>query len=528
MEQLKTAIKKIISQRSAIDWMIVHDISKSKIQIAGVEFSFVDGKERRDGPFKTSQGYISLKSSSCIKEFSKIANELLEEIKSNPVALSNLFIIFTRTSYRGEDKEALIKNFKKFIGKSDCVNIFNLLISSLNSEYFKDGYSIKKPLNTNDWLDIFHSTHYIHGISDPLINCLQLVRSVRNRNIDFNILENMKPLLRAILVGQYGFDIEISRSKLKKMYQSAEELIFLSACLIEDSAPDRTAPDWLTETLIERFLENHWDTIGKQIFVHVFGLSYRNKSNNKLYERIVDLSHVVLLKHIQTESAETVSWISKFEFPNDFIALFGWLSSKKINLSEIPDSNRAAITNQFVSELQRIAKTIPIHLASENSSDPFTSFQLHEVKYQTALAYILLFLLSATDTNRKNIENVCHEFKTLFYGGFRASYLAIHFTELMILIGLSGNRLNGLDEAEYSSLKQYLKIISDTVLIPYIHLIERKDEIWNPESEREVFQYNAGNHLVITALEKIRKEEIGEHYGNFFKMINEVAIAEWK
>ena len=528
MEKLKTIIQKVISSKSAIDWMIVHDISKSKIEIEGVEFSFVDGKERYNEPFKTNQGYISLDKPSVISEFQKIANELLEEFKSNPIVLANLFIVFTRASYEGEDKETLLKNFKKQLGKDTCLNIFNLLITSLNNEYYKDNYSIKKPLNTNDWLDIFRSTQYMHGISDPLINCLQLIRSERNRKLDFDLLEKMKPLLRAVLVGQYGFDLEIPKSKLKQLYQNAEELIFLSACLINDSAPDKTPPDWLTEPLIERFLEKHWDTIGRQIFVHAFGLSFRNKNDNKLYDRTKDLSHTILLKHLNTENDDTLKWISKLEFPNDFIALFGWLSSKKINLNEIPDSNRAAITNQFVSELKRIAKSIPVHLASENISDPFTSFQLYEGKYQTTLAYVLLFLLSATDTNRKDVENVCHEFKTLFYGSFRATNLAIHFTELMLLIGLSGNCLFELDDAEYLALKQYLKIISDTVLIPYIHIKERENEIWNPESEREVFEYNAGSHLVFSAIANIRKHEIGKHYEDFFKMINEAAIAEWR
>ncbi len=526
MEKLKGIIQKTISSKSTIDWMIVHDISKSKIE--GVEFSFVDGKERYNEPFKTNQGYISLNKPSVISEFQKIANELLEEFKSNPIALANLFIVLTRASYKGEDKKTFLINFKKQIGKDVCTNIFNLLIASLNNEYYKDNYSIKKPLSTNDWLDIFRSTQYMHGISDPVINCLQLVRSERSRKLDYDLLEKMKLLLRAVLVGQYGFDLEISKNKLKQLYQSAEELIFLSACLIDDSATDKAPPDWLTETLIERFLEKYWDTIGRQIFVHAFGLSFRNKNDNKLYDHLKDLSHAILLKNIKMENDETLKWISKFEFPNDFIALFGWLSSKEIKLSEIPDSNRAAITNQFVSELQRITKSIPIHLASENSSDPFTSFQLYERKYQVALAYVLLFLLSATDTNRKDIENVCHEFKTLFYGGFRATHLATHFTELMLLIGLSGNWLNGLNEAEYLALKQYLKIISDTVLIPYIHLKEREDEIWNPESEREGFEYNAGSHLVISALTNVRKHEIAKYYKELFQVINEIALAKWE
>jgi hypothetical protein len=92
---------------------------------------------------------------------------------------------------------------------------------------------------------------------------------------------------------------------------------------------------------------------------------------------------------------------------------------------------------------------------------------------------------------------------------------------------LSGNRLNGLDENARLSLKQYLKIITDTVLIPYIHLAERDDEIWNPESEKEVFQFNAGRYLITTALVNIKKHEIAQYYNDFFKSIDSIKIAQW-
>lgn len=367
----------------------------------------------------------------------------------------------------------------------------------------------------------------MHSISDPLINCLQLLDSERNHKIDFVFLEKMDPLLRAVLIGQYNYDIVISKSKLEQLYESVAELTFLSACLIDNVMRDKIPPDWLTETLAERFLAN-WDIIGKEIFVHVFGLSFRNKNENKIYKRLQDLIHIILLKKIRSENDETSKWISQFEFPNDFIALFGWLSFKTVILNDIPDSNREAITNQFIAELKRIVKSIPVYLASENSRDPFASFQLHEVKYQTALAYILYFLLFATDKNRNDIKNVCYQFKPLFYGGDSAVYLATWFTEIMILIGLSGNCICGFDDETISSLKQYLNIIAETIMIPYIHLAERDDAVWNTESDNKAFQFNAGKYLVTTYMRRIRNSEIEEHYNEFFRIINNVAIAEWK
>lgn len=527
MEQLKAVIQKIIPQNTEVHWMIIHEISKVKIEIEGIEFSFVDGKERRDHPFNTSQGYISLTTPNAISEFSKIVNELSEEFKSSPIALANLFIVITRASYNGEEKETLIKDFKNKIGKDYCIDIFNTLLASLNREYYKHSYSKKEPSTTNDWLAILNSSQYMHNISDPLINCLQLMMIERNCEIDFDLLEKMNPLLRAVLIGQYNFELIISKSKLEQLYGRVEELTFLSAYLIDAVAPDRIPPDWLTETLVKRFLAN-WDIIGKEIFVHIYGLSFRNKKQNKLYKRLENLISIILTEKIQSENDEILKWISKLEFSNDFIALFGWLSLKELDCNKIPNPNRETITNQFISELQRIVELIPVYLASENSEDPFASFQLYEGKYQTTLAYILLFLLFATDKNRKDIRNVCHQFKPLFYGGYRAVYLATRFTEIMILIGLSGNSIHGFDEEESSSLEQYLKIIADTILIPYIHLAERDDEIWDPKSENKAAQYNAGKYLVTTYMRNIRNSEIREHYNDFFKIINEVAIAEWK
>jgi len=298
MEQMKAIIHKLLSEKLIIDWLIVHDISKSNIEIFGVEFSFVDGKERRDEAFKTNQGYISLKTPSSITEFTKVVTELTEEFKSNSLALANLFIIISRTSYSGEEKEVLIKKFKKHLGKDICQKVFNLLIASLNSEYYKDSHSFKSPKSTNDWLEILRSAEYMHSISDPLINCLQLVMGERNRNINFEIIENMKPLLRAVLIGQYGFYINISTKKIKLLYRSLEELTFLSACLIDASEANKTSPNWLTENLVKQFVETHWDIIGKGIFVHAFGFSYRNKNRNKLYENLEDLIHAILVKKL--------------------------------------------------------------------------------------------------------------------------------------------------------------------------------------------------------------------------------------
>jgi len=252
MEELKQIIHKILSDKSSeIDWLIVHAIHKSATKITGVEFSFVDGKERQDEPFKTNQGYISLKKADTIENFKIIVGELSTEFKTNPISLANLFIVTTRASYTGEDDGTLLNVFKGNIGKENCSIIFDLLINSLNAAYHNEKrYIDKQPENTNEWLTLFRSTQYLHGFSDPILNCLQLVRDERSRSLDFDLIQNMKPLLRAVLMGWYGYDLTISQATQVKLYKNEQELAFLSACLVDDFSGEKVLPDWLNPELI--------------------------------------------------------------------------------------------------------------------------------------------------------------------------------------------------------------------------------------------------------------------------------------
>ena len=151
MEELKINISKILLDSLKVDWFIIHKISKDKLNIEGIGFSFVNGIERIDEPFKSNLGYISLKNPSIISEFGILIAELLQEFKFNPIALANIFIITTRVSYSGSDKEILIENFKKTIGTKKSNNTFSILTDSLNAEYYKHHHlKDSKPKNTNE------------------------------------------------------------------------------------------------------------------------------------------------------------------------------------------------------------------------------------------------------------------------------------------------------------------------------------------------------------------------------------------
>ncbi|MDR2083749.1 MAG: hypothetical protein LBP67_01985 [Bacteroidales bacterium] len=527
MEQLKTYIQRILSEKSTIDWLIVHTVSKHGNIIDGLEFSFVDEQERLDEPFKTCQGYISLKRDDAIKKFNELIVELSDYFKENLITLANLFIIATRTCYKGEDKKTILKNFKQKTGQSLCNKIFAKLIDSLNSDYYKDNHFNKNQFkSTDEWIEIFRSAQYAHSISDPLVESLFLVQDKQGYNLNYNLLKNMKPFMRAVLIEQYGFILEISNRGLRAIYENQYELSFLSAYLINIHSSE--VPNWLSQELVEKFITKHWGSIGKQVFVHVFGLSYRNKNQNEVIESLGNLIHEVLYDRLSKDSEESKKLINTFEFPKDFIALFYWFDLKHVDTNSITEINKTTILGRFIQELQRINNELPTFFASEHSSDPWVSFQFGEQKYQITFAYLLWFLLYATCEDNKQLKKIFYKIKPLFYGGFRACRLATQFTELMLLIGLSAIHLNDIDKNGWSSIKKYLAIIEETVLIPYIHIAERNSEIWDINNKIEMPQYQAGLYLVNDFLYRIRNSEINEHYKDFIATIDDIKIAKWK
>ncbi|RTZ02723.1 hypothetical protein EKL98_12745 [Flavobacterium bomense] len=528
MKKLKSSIQKVVTECTYIDWLILHKIENLTKSTTNVSFSSIDEKEAPSKPFNKNEGYISLKNSKMIKIFNEIILELVNDFANNTIAISNLFIILTRTSYNGENEEILIENFKNKIGKKQSKNIFQFLLASLNEEYFKRRYSKKEfPDNPNEWLQLFQASQYSSQMSDPIIAALQLVKSGTDRKLDFVYIENMTPIIRAVLIGWYAFDIKISKAKMLEVLKNKNELVFLSAYIIDDIGSDKIIPNWLNQNLINKFIEDHWDNIGKHLFIHIFGLSYRNQSQGKWNKKIENFIHKTLYKKIVSDDFDFPIWMNKIIFPDSFIALFSWFTTKKISFNKITEKNKKEILNQFISELQRISKELPNSLASENSFDPFDSYRLNELKYRNALAFLLLFFLFDTTENLKEIKNICYDFKPLFYGGYSSRSLATHFTEIIFLIALSGNKIKGVEDDKFEKIKQLLDILEETVLVPYIHISERQEEIWNPECEKEIMTFNTGKFLINNDLKELKKSKVKNHYSQLYGTLELIKIAQW-
>jgi len=524
---MKDTFLKILKASSEIDWFITHKLSKEEFN--DISFSFVDGEERYDNPFKTNLGYISFNKETFLKEYQKTITELINELKSNDFALANIYILITRTSFKREDDNVLEKAFKKEVGKKNIKSIYELLAKSLNENYYSqlpkktDNYK-----SLNDWLEIFNSTAYLHDTSDTLSSILLLADINSLQKIEYEKIKIFNPLIRSRLISWFDTSVELDKDELLELISvNSKEASFFAALLIENDG----FPKWVNDTSLKVFVIKYWDTIGKDLFLHIFGISYRNK--NKDFSILKTIIHSILFEKIKTKNDFNENWFNSLDFPNDFIALFNWIHDNKITLENIDDSNKKLIANSLMSSLNCISDNFNEYIASENNYFPFKSHQLNEEKYQTSLSYILLFITTLDEVSFKIIKNefnsLAFKIRPQYYGSYRSRYLARNFTEILLLIVLSAINISNISEPIIKNIKSLLSILNKTILIPYIHLTEREEEIWNKETEKSSFQYKIGEYLINDYLKKVKnnKNNVKDCFKDLFELFDNVKVAEW-
>jgi hypothetical protein len=526
MNEFKTLIKGEIDTNQSVNWLIIHQLAVKGATIIDVKFSFVEGKENLYEPFKTNQGHLTLEDKVAYKEFAKLVRELTNEYGDDINALANLYVLINRVSYPHGEKP-LVEIFKKTISNDRTHEVYKYLVEILNDDYYKHHrLGAKETENMEAWLTLFHSAQYRHSIADPLMSVLQLVKP-KGLNLPFSLIRPMNAIMRATLIGWYGYDIGIAAQEMTPIYSDQKELIFLSAYLINIHREEKKIPQWLSSDLVEIFLKREWDKIGRYFLIHNYGMNFRRQQENKVYAKMRRLASKFLERTFFSESLETADWISHLEYPGHFIAICSWLIENKKRFGKISKSNRSKMLDQFIKEMQGIAHRIPDLIAEKNGNEPFLASHLGDAKYLNTLAYLFILFLYAEEDQLRSFKNICFDFKTLFYGGYRAISIAEHFAEVIILMVLSGINITNISKESFPKLNTLLKIISETILLPFVHLIEREEDIWNPQYEFGVSYSNAGRHQINEMLLKIKQNNIFAHYEAFFEKIEQIKVAQW-
>lgn len=519
-----------LDSQSEVNWHILYDLSKSIESIEGLSFSFFNDRRSFDLPFEQHLGYLNVEDSSR-EDFLGQFKKIILANSTDVLQLANIFVLYTRISANEEFLHELLTQYKSIITVK-WEDIFKKLIASLNDKYFAHHYlSVKQPKNVQEWLDIFRSAQGFHTIQDSVIEVLKLIPDRKGRHIDYNLVLQMRPLLRATLMGWYNFEIDVKTEELFEIIASNEtEAAFVAATLLDDIYSDATAPPWLNTEILRVYFKKYWLSIGKPLFVHTYGISYRNKSNNQLFSILEGSIDEVIRELLSDGIDSNQSWINKFDFPETFTAFFSWAAKKtKMQLNDVPASKRLLITNCFVDSLETISIDVVKYISRDNHADPFNSYSYTEVKYQTAFSCFLMYLIAEDNhpTLNRKLNKVFLTIKPLYYGGYNATLMATRFTEFVLMIFLSIDNLHNLSEKMLNNFSQLLTFFNSALMIPYIHLAERDSEIWDYTSTNEVQYYNASKFLINTQLKKTLKGHNAPHISALVSLFEDVKVANW-
>lgn len=520
-KEILVMLKNVVSI-DKVNWSVVWELLKDFDALSGFEVSRHDNRGDRS-PFEKGAAYLNIKEEQ-EEIFRELFKDLLSSVAGNIIGLSNCFIIYWSLSGREEFVKAVFQDYMESVNEN-CIAVYNELIQSLNTQYYEHHHyqKLNSIIGVEKWLDVFRSAQYFMPFHDPVIAVTKLIRPIGSKKIGYKYILPMKPILRAVIVEWYHFDIDVEKEEILQTIQgSLNEASFWAAILLDDMAPDAQAPDWLDAEILNALTITYWPEVGSRIFLHTFGPSYRNKNKNPLYAFMK-----VELKQIFIEiinNSKMSGWENAIEFPNGFIAFFGWV--REHGTEHISDAVEAILREKFISELERICRDSDA-LVDKSNKDRFSSYNYGDVDYQNTFPYFLWLLLGSDEAQMKRIEHSMFDIKPFFYGGFTSMHFAKSYVEFVLLTLTSITQLSNLDEAQGQRLVRIIKIVCNSVMVPYSHLVERDNEIWDPLKDGEISFYSLSVALLNMRFQSIQNSPYHAFFIPLFDCINSVKVAQW-
>lgn len=515
------------------NWFIIKDLStliaESKVVSKAITFSIREDGRIFDLPFEKRPGYLVIEedaNSSFISDFRTLVKSRL----NSPESLANIFIFQKRISGEESLENETSKGFKE-LAEEHLETIFKILVKSLNIHYFTHHHLSKThPNNVQDWLDIFRSAQGFNNISDPVIQILDLVKGDNdNQEIELHRLLLLDPLLRAPLFGWYNFEVVDKDCILvSTLTSNVVEASFLIATVLNKSTLNSKVPIWLSQQIIDICLKLHWNEIGKELLAHSYGIRFRNKNETDVLTSLKSsvgssIRGVLLAKDAKDDFA-----IDNFDFPDSYIALFNWASAEKLgDFNAIPDGKRRRIIKNLISSINEFPLQVATSLSQNNTLDFFQSYQYMELKYLNLFPWILTSLLHEEEDTFSSMKKLFYGVRPMFYGGYELRSQAIQFTEFILMILLSIMKIEAPTKKMLENWEKILSHISSTILIPYIHLTERDNRIWDIYSEYKEDYYNNAKYLINKSIGQIIKIKYSSYFDGFMRTFRDVKVALW-
>ncbi|GGA82180.1 hypothetical protein [Puia dinghuensis] len=527
IQELFGTIQGIVNAGNEVDWLIVRKLAEQFPTDNRERFSFIKEEERIDEPFRFNQGFVTIEDVE-FDEFKSLLRKVIQDNSENLTALGNLFVLQNRVSGPYSENEDLTEFFKGEVGIDRLPLLFETLMKSLNEQFFAHT-SIDRDtvLTTDDWLKSFGHSAMAGRAHEVLVAVLLLISEDIQNGVDFRYVRQMKPSIRAVLCDFWGMGISMAPGEVQAVITEGKEVPFLAAYLIDRSKGRFAMPDWMAlDRIRDMFLD--WKRTGKYLLEQVLGGRQGYGTPGVGQQTLSNFVRLVVSEVLISDSADSLAWIDGLEFPADMIGVFSCISEDGIAYSSIPVPVKQRLFQVVLRGIKQILGEVDVFLGENEGHEGPSYWALSDPKFQLMLCGLLVLYLDVGDgDSRKQFKHLCFEIKFLFYGAYKTSSLAKRLAEMLLLTVLSADEFTTESDELFSGLDILQRDIVDTILVPYVHEIEREEEIWNPEFEGVVGMVRSDNLLVNDALARIKNSVLFSKYNILFTAIEEIAVARW-
>jgi hypothetical protein len=482
-EQLTGTIKTVISDSKEMDWLIIRRLAVLLPDAEKDRFSFIDKEEKIDEAFQFQQGWMKLNEDE-VKAFKKLLQELVLQNRDNLVRLANLFVLQSRIGSNFSERDELADLFKDTIGVELLSTLYGVLMASLNEMFFvHTSLDRQVPVDAKDWLRLFHWSAMRGSSHELLVGVVFLIADDIQNGVDLRYIRQMKPSIRAVLCDFWGMGIVIDKDELRTLIKEGEELPYLAAYLVHRSRGKQKWPKWVTMDLIEGLFVD-WKRTGSFLVEQVLGGRQGTGVSDENEVHLEQLINTAVSERLKRESTTVTDWILGLVFPLDFIGVFACVGGDKLTYGEVAQANKKQLFTRIIQQLWQIFSEISIFVDENEEQRGPSDWPLGDPKFRHLMAVLLLLYLDVGEKeSRKKFKSICFETKLLFYGAYRTSSLARKLAEMLLVTSLSAKELSSLPDELTPILDRLLADIVDTILVPFVHTIEREEQIWNPELE---------------------------------------------
>jgi len=412
-----------------------------------------------------------------------------------------------------------------------CEMVFTLLITSLNQlVYAHNDYIVKEPNSIEEWRSLLRfSSHRNPGSVDYDYIVMLLTRT---RTLNFRLLGIIHPIIVATLVDYYGYKVQLADEDIARFDTASVMEVTFVVEYVSENLSDPMKIDWFNDALAKSLMITHWNTGGKQLMKLLLNkeIHPRVESVKPSLDFILGLL-VDVFRDYQYKNTLSL-WLSNMAFPEDYIIVSALImkSNKdkngRVNLSTISNELRRAMVDNLLLIIGQPEKLIKKVITNKSSYSAFEFYNI-ENTYQYLLVVLCYLFISEDSFSIKRFKNICYEYKQYFYCDYDSSIIAVEFVEFILLVLLSVTMLTGLDDESKEKWKKLMKVVSDTILYPYIMLAEEYEYIWNPDFSCSSDFYALTKKSINRLLSELQKNVYEELSRDFFKDFSAYKTAVW-